>query len=279
MAVAVRRHSRKPPGAAASARRRRGEIAAWCGWRPVWRDECGGADGCRCSMRRNPARRANRPTREMGMAESGLSGRRHSSRREGAAPTCRRSATAIDVVPRLPRRRIVLAITPGRASLMSSRARRRRSRRGLASCFGTASAACSTCSRRRSDFPDRRAVRRGIQLGQVPRRGLPDLPGHSLLLRNHHEFALRRSHRAARAVRLEGITVEALNVKTALFFPGFPAAVVTPGQPLVRSLVLLGSVCVALNTLVDVVAVRRRSPARVRHRSAARARLLTRVRA
>lgn len=53
----------------------------------------------------------------------------------------------------------------------------------------------------------------------------------------------------------EGIVVEALNVKTALFFLAFLPQCVVPTAPLVPQLVLLGSVCVALNTLVDVAAV------------------------
>ena len=53
----------------------------------------------------------------------------------------------------------------------------------------------------------------------------------------------------------EGVVVEALNVKTALFFLAFLPQFVSTATPLVPQLVLLGSICVALNTLVDVVAV------------------------
>jgi threonine/homoserine/homoserine lactone efflux protein len=53
---------------------------------------------------------------------------------------------------------------------------------------------------------------------------------------------------------MEGIVVEALNVKTAFFFLAFLPQFLTPAEPLVPQLVLLGSICVALNTLVDVVA-------------------------
>jgi len=49
--------------------------------------------------------------------------------------------------------------------------------------------------------------------------------------------------------------VEALNVKTALFFLAFLPQFTTPAEPLLMQLVLLGSICVALNTLVDVLAV------------------------
>lgn len=82
----------------------------------------------------------------------------------------------------------------------------------------------------------------------------------------------------ARRALLEGVVVEALNVKTALFFLAFLPQFVSPSQALVPQLVLLGSICVALNTLVDVFAVL------AAHRllktgsaRAARARLMTRV--
>jgi len=82
----------------------------------------------------------------------------------------------------------------------------------------------------------------------------------------------------ARRALLEGIVVEALNVKTALFFLAFLPQFVNPGEPLVPQLVLLGSICVALNTLVDVLAVlaaQRLLASDVAR--AARARLMTRV--
>jgi threonine/homoserine/homoserine lactone efflux protein len=76
----------------------------------------------------------------------------------------------------------------------------------------------------------------------------------------------------------EGILVETLNVKTALFFLAFLPQFVAPDEPLVPQLVLLGSLCVALNTLADVVAVF--AAERLLHSGAARAaraRLLTRL--
>jgi len=85
------------------------------------------------------------------------------------------------------------------------------------------------------------------------------------------------AHGARRALR-EGIVVEVLNVKTALFFLAFLPQFVSPSESLVPQLVLLGNFCVALNTLVDVVAVLaadrllKSSSAR-----SARARLLTRA--
>ena len=103
--------------------------------------------------------------------------------------------------------------------------------------------------------------------------------GVRMLLRKQHDAAVQAaSPQGARRALVEGVVVEALNVKTALFFLAFLPQFVAPGEPLVPQLVLLGSVCVALNTLVDVVAVL------AAHRlldsgaaRAARARLMTRV--
>lgn len=85
------------------------------------------------------------------------------------------------------------------------------------------------------------------------------------------------SRGAARALA-EGVLVEALNVKTALFFLAFLPQFANPAEPLAPQLVLLGSICVALNTLVDVIAVlaaeRLLESGAAR---AARARLLTRA--
>jgi threonine/homoserine/homoserine lactone efflux protein len=59
---------------------------------------------------------------------------------------------------------------------------------------------------------------------------------------------------AARALR-EGIVVEALNVKTAIFFLAFLPQFVSARETLAPQIVLLGAICVALNTAADVVAV------------------------
>jgi threonine/homoserine/homoserine lactone efflux protein len=103
--------------------------------------------------------------------------------------------------------------------------------------------------------------------------------GVSLLLRRDQELAVKPvASQGARRALLEGIAVEALNVKTALFFLAFLPQFVSPGEPLVPQLVLLGSICVALNTLVDVVAVL--AADRLLKSNAARAtraRLLTRI--
>ncbi len=61
--------------------------------------------------------------------------------------------------------------------------------------------------------------------------------------------------RGARRSLVQGVMVEVLNVKTALFFLAFLPQFTAPGLPVGPQLVLLGSICVALNTAVDVLAV------------------------
>jgi len=58
-----------------------------------------------------------------------------------------------------------------------------------------------------------------------------------------------------RRALLEGILVEALNVKTALFFLAFLPQFLVGGVSPVLQLVVMGTICVVLNTLVDVGAV------------------------
>jgi threonine/homoserine/homoserine lactone efflux protein len=103
--------------------------------------------------------------------------------------------------------------------------------------------------------------------------------GIRLLLRK--DQALRVEPVASQGVHralFEGIVVEALNVKTALFFLAFLPQFVSPSEPLLSQLVLLGSICVALNTLVDVIAVFAADRLLMSGAArAARARLLTRV--
>lgn len=82
----------------------------------------------------------------------------------------------------------------------------------------------------------------------------------------------------ARRAFFEGFAVEALNVKTALFFLAFLPQFASSSERLAPQLALLGTICVFLNTLVDVLAVLlaerllRSGAAR-----SARARLLTKI--
>ena len=80
--------------------------------------------------------------------------------------------------------------------------------------------------------------------------------GVRMLMRKEQVFAVAAvTSLGARRALLEGVAVEALNVKTALFFLAFLPQFTSANAPLVPQLVLLGSICVILNTLVDVVAV------------------------
>jgi len=103
--------------------------------------------------------------------------------------------------------------------------------------------------------------------------------GIRLLLRKDQALTVEPvASQGVRRALFEGIVVEALNVKTALFFLAFLPQFVSPSEPLLPQLMLLGSICVALNTLVDVIAVF--AADRLLNSSAARtarARLLTRV--
>lgn len=80
--------------------------------------------------------------------------------------------------------------------------------------------------------------------------------GIRLILRKDeaHSPSPTGAHGAHRAF-YEGVVVEVLNVKTALFFLAFLPQFVSVAQPLAPQLVVLGSICVVLNTLVDVIAV------------------------
>ena len=53
----------------------------------------------------------------------------------------------------------------------------------------------------------------------------------------------------------DGALVEVMNVKTAVFFLAFLPQFVVSNEALVPQIVMMGTVCVLLNTLVDVVAV------------------------
>jgi threonine/homoserine/homoserine lactone efflux protein len=59
----------------------------------------------------------------------------------------------------------------------------------------------------------------------------------------------------ARKALRDGIVVEALNVKTAMFFLAFIPQFVSIEHSAAPQFVMLGTICVALNTVVDLVAV------------------------
>ncbi len=176
---------------------------------------------------------------------------------------------------------IVLAITPGPgiAYVVARTAAGGRSE-GLASCFGTGIGGMLHVLAAALGL-SLLIAQSALAFSLVKYVGAAYLVflGLRLLLRKQEAPAIDAiPAQGVRRALFEGIVVEALNVKTALFFLAFLPQFVAPGEALVPQLVLLGSICVALNTLVDVVAVfaadRLLASSTAR---AARARLMTRV--
>ncbi len=176
---------------------------------------------------------------------------------------------------------IVLAITPGPgiAYVVARTVGGGRSE-GLASCFGTGIGGMFHVLAAALGL-SLIVARSAVAFTVVKYLGAAYLAylGIRLLLSKDQVFAAEAVvSQGARRALCEGIVVEALNVKTALFFLAFLPQFVSSGEPLVPQLVLLGSICVALNTLVDVIAafaadhLLKSSAGR-----GARARLLTRV--
>jgi threonine/homoserine/homoserine lactone efflux protein len=153
---------------------------------------------------------------------------------------------------------VVLAVTPGPGiAYVVARTVAGGRPEGLASCFGTGAGGMFHVL----------AAALGLSLIIARSAAAFDLVkylgaaylvylGIRLLLRKDQEFMIKPvPSQGARRALCEGIAVEALNVKTALFFLAFLPQFVSPSEPVVPQLVLLGSICVALNTLVDVIAV------------------------
>jgi threonine/homoserine/homoserine lactone efflux protein len=175
----------------------------------------------------------------------------------------------------------VLAITPGPgiAYVVARTVAGGRSE-GLASCFGTAIGGMLHVLAAALGL-SLVVAQSAVAFNLVKYLGAAYLVylGIRLLLRKDHALKIEPgASQGMRRALFEGIVVEALNVKTALFFLAFLPQFVSASDPLLPQLVLLGSICVGLNTLVDVIAVfaadrlLKSSAAR-----AARARLLTRV--
>jgi threonine/homoserine/homoserine lactone efflux protein len=76
-----------------------------------------------------------------------------------------------------------------------------------------------------------------------------------LLAKNQVQHAIKVTAKGSRRAFRDGIIVEALNVKTAIFFLAFLPQFTLPSQPLIPQLVALGTICVFLNTAVDIIAV------------------------
>jgi len=153
---------------------------------------------------------------------------------------------------------VVLAITPGPGiAYVVARTVAGGRAEGLASCFGTALGGLLhvlAAALGLSLVLARSALAFNL-LKYVGAAYLVYL-GVRMLLRQAPAFEVGAvASQGARRALFEGIAVEALNVKTALFFLAFLPQFVSPAEPVVPQLVLLGSICVALNTAVDVVAV------------------------
>jgi len=176
---------------------------------------------------------------------------------------------------------VVLAITPGPGiAYVVARTIAGGRSEGLASCFGTAIGGMLHVFAAALGL-SLVVAQSAVAFNLVKYFGAAYLVylGIRLLLRKGQALTVEPlPSQGVRRALFEGITVEALNVKTALFFLAFLPQFVSLSEPLVLQLVLLGSICVALNTLVDVIAVF------AAHRllksgaaRAARARLLTRL--
>ncbi len=152
---------------------------------------------------------------------------------------------------------LVLALTPGPGlAYVIARTAAGGRAEGLASCFGTAIGGLLhvlAAALGLSLVIARSAVAFNV-LKYLGAAYLVYLGVRMLLRKQVSTVEPVASHGARRAL-LEGIIVEILNVKTALFFLAFLPQFVSPSEPLVPQLVLLGVISVTLNAAVDVLAV------------------------
>lgn len=176
---------------------------------------------------------------------------------------------------------IVLAVTPGPGiAYVVARTVAGGRKEGLASCFGTAVGGTLHVLAAALGISVL-VAQSAFAFSLVKTLGAAYLVflGVRLLLRRNHEARTAEvSSQGPRRAFFEGIAVEALNVKTALFFLAFLPQFVSASEPIIPQLVMMGSICVFLNTAVDVVAVF--AADRLLKSTAARAtraRLLTRI--
>ncbi|WP_036140711.1 LysE family translocator [Luteibacter sp. 9135] len=76
-----------------------------------------------------------------------------------------------------------------------------------------------------------------------------------LLTRTSPDVAPELAREGAGKAFRDGVVVEALNIKTAMFFIAFIPPFVSPAHPFALQFVILGCLCVAMNTCADLVAV------------------------
>ncbi len=152
---------------------------------------------------------------------------------------------------------LVLAVTPGPGiAYVVARTAAGGRREGLASCVGTGiggllhvGAAVLGLSVLLAQSAASFSVVKYIGAAYLVYLGI------RLLLAKSAPATLQPRPTSARRALREGILVEALNVKTALFFLAFLPQFLLSGPSVAVQLVVMGSVCVVLNTVVDIVAV------------------------
>lgn len=153
---------------------------------------------------------------------------------------------------------VVLAITPGPGiAYVVARTVAGGRAEGLASCFGTAIGGMLHVAAAALGL-SLVVAQSAVAFNLVKYIGAAYLVylGLCMLLRKVQETqASPVVARGARRAFFEGVVVEALNVKTALFFLAFLPQFVPQAEPVALQLVGLGSICVALNTAVDILAV------------------------
>jgi len=153
---------------------------------------------------------------------------------------------------------VILAVTPGPGmAYVVARTVAGGRREGLASCLGTGLGGLLHVLAAALGLSVL-VARSAAAFGMVKYAGAAYLVylGVRMLARDTHAAAPSSgASRGARRALVEGIAVEALNVKTALFFLAFLPQFTASGKALAPQIVVLGSVCVLLNTLVDVLAV------------------------
>ena len=153
---------------------------------------------------------------------------------------------------------LALAITPGPGiAYVVARTVAGGRAEGLASCFGTAVGGMLLVLAAATGL-SLLVARSAVAFTIVKYVGAVYLIylGVRLLLQKDRDIqSVSVAAQGPRRALLEGVVVEVLNVKTALFFLAFLPQFVRASEPVVPQLVLLGTICVTLNTLVDVVAV------------------------
>ncbi len=176
---------------------------------------------------------------------------------------------------------VVLAVTPGPGiAYVVARTAAGGRKEGLASCFGTAVggmvhvlAAALGVSLLIAESALAFSLVKYVGAAYLVYLGI-----RMLLRKDHGPNAAEVSPQGPRRAFFEGVVVEALNVKTALFFLAFLPQFVSPGEPLIPQLAALGGICVTLNTAVDVIAVFAADRLlRSQAARSARARILTRL--